>query len=118
MCVVHHGVMEPVRLSDIYPSERERAQQSSSGRSAKTLKGGAGQVLGQVLLTLEAGGELADHNNPGEATLLVLSGDVTLGWADGSVRLAEGEYAVIPQERHRVDAHTDSVVLLSIARTG
>ncbi|GAA3676455.1 MULTISPECIES: cupin domain-containing protein [Yimella] len=110
--------MKTVRLDDVYPDERERAGESKVGRSALTLKGGGGQTLGQVLLTMNAGSQLADHNNPGEATLLVLSGEVTLGWADGSARLKAGEYTVIPQTKHRLDAHADSVVLLSVARTG
>lgn len=112
--------MKTVRLDDVYPDERERAGESKVGRSALTLKGGGGQTLGQVLLTMNAGSQLADHNNPGEATLLVLSGEVTLAWADGSesARLKAGEYTVIPQAKHRLDAHADSVVLLSVARTG
>ncbi|RYG79052.1 cupin [Yimella sp. RIT 621] len=107
-----------MRLDDVYPDERERADESKVGRSALTLKGGGGQTLSQVLLTMNAGSQLADHNNPGEATLLVLSGEVTLGWADGSAQLKAGEYTVIPQTKHRLDAHADSVVLLSVARTG
>jgi len=60
---------------------------------------------------------LSDHENPGEATLQVLVGQVRLSWSDGAVDLDAGGHVVIPQERHGLLAVTDAVVLLTAAKT-
>ncbi len=65
-----------------------KASASSSGRSAHTVFGGHEHVLRQTLIALRAGSRLDEHENPGEATLQVLHGRVTLvaGENNGTVR--------------------------------
>lgn len=63
---------------------------------------------------LAAGHKLAEHENPGEATLLVLRGRVELATGTASVAVAAGDYVVIPQERHDLTAVEDSAVLLTV----
>ncbi len=107
-----------IDLDELITQQRAKAAESRDGRTALTLFGGGGKRLGQVLLTLTAGSCLPDHPNPGEAILQVLEGEVTLSWDGGEVRLGPRGYAVIPQQTHRLDAHTDSVVILTVHRPG
>ncbi|WP_281688844.1 cupin domain-containing protein [Pseudonocardia thermophila] len=106
--------MQPVSLTGLSDQQITEARAASAGRTAATLHGGRDHRLKQVLLTLAAGRELADHDNPGEATLLVLRGRVQLGTAGGSAEIAEGEYLVIPAERHHLVALEDATVLLTV----
>lgn len=89
-----------------------RAAGSRAGRAAETVV--HGDRFRQVLMALRSGGALADHDNPGEASLQCLSGRVTLSAGEESWDLAGGDVVLVPQRRHRVDAHEDSVVLLSV----
>ena len=54
------------------------ASASSSGRAARTVYGGHEHVLRQTVIALAAGQALAEHDNPGEATVHVLHGRVRL----------------------------------------
>ncbi|SHU00275.1 cupin domain-containing protein [Mycobacteroides abscessus subsp. bolletii] len=65
-------------------------------------------------MALAARHKLAEHENPGEATLLVLGGLVELATSTARATLAAGECVVIPQERHELTAMEDSVVLLTV----
>ena len=47
---------------------------AGNGRSSHTVYGGHEHVLRQTLLALTTGTSLAEHENPGEATVLVLRG--------------------------------------------
>lgn len=68
----------------------EIARGASSGRSDHTIYGGHEHILRQTMIALRAGSELHEHENPGEATVQVLHGRVTLaGRNDG------GETALI-----------------------
>ena len=107
-----------VNLNELIEQQRVKAAQSRDGRSAVSIFGGGGKQLGQVLLTPTAGGCLPDHQNPGEATVQVLEGEVTLSSQEGEVRLGERGYAIVPHATHRLDAHVDSVVLLTVHRAG
>ena len=44
-------------------------------------------------------------------------GSVRLSWPDGTLDLDAGAHVVIPQERHGLLALTDSVVLLTAAKS-
>ncbi len=90
------------------------ARSGPAGRAARTVYGGRERTLRQTVLALAAGNRLDDHENPGEATLLVLSGEVQLGTSSGAVTGVEGDYLTIPDERHNLAAVTDSVVLLTV----
>ena len=72
--------------------------------------------LGQTVIALAAGTSLSEHENPGEATVHVLSGRVRL-LADGdSWDGREGDLIVIPPARHSLQAVDNAVVPLTVAK--
>jgi quercetin dioxygenase-like cupin family protein len=107
-------VVTPTSLDVLADEQLEQAARAASGRSTATVHGGGGQRLRQVLLALRAGACLPEHENPGEATLLVLRGAVRLRAADRSWEGRAGDLLVVPGERHAVEAHEDAAVLLTL----
>jgi quercetin dioxygenase-like cupin family protein len=96
----------------------DRAGTDSTGRSATTVYGGHERVLRQTVIALAAGRTMSEHENPGDATMIVLQGRVRL-LADGDVwEGRSGDLLVIPEARHSVEAIQDSVLLLTVAKTG
>lgn len=91
------------------------AREASSGRSAHTVYGGHEHVLRQTLIAMAAGRRLDEHENPGEATVQVLTGKVRLSAGDTSEEGSAGELLAVPDERHALEAIEDSVVLLTVA---
>jgi len=69
---------------DALARELERAATAGGGRSAHTVYGGHEKMLRQTLVAMVAGAGLSEHENPGEATVLVLM-------LHGRVRLSSGE---------------------------
>lgn len=111
----------PLSLVDASTVQLELARQAASGRSAVTVHGGHGSALRQTMIALRADERLAEHESPGEATLLVLEGDVALaGGGDtvGEVTGTSGDLLVIPNSRHSLRAISDAVVLLTVAVSG
>lgn len=106
-------MMDQTSLPELADDLLGRARAASSGRAATTVFGGAEHRLGHTVLALLAGRELAEHNNPGEATLQVVRGRVRLTWSSGSAEGAAGDFIPIPPERHGLSAVEDSVVLLT-----
>lgn len=106
--------MDVISMTALGDERVETARNAASGRAAHTVHGGSGHALRQVLLALAAGHKLAEHENPGEATLLVLSGRVELATAAAKAAVAAGDYVVIPHERHDLTAIEDSAVLLTV----
>ena len=100
-------------LTELAPVLLDEARAASDGRASRKLTGGAGQPLHQLLLALDGGRELSEHSNPGQATLQVLQGVVTLR-ASGEVTVGAGRLATIPDEPHSVHAVEPSVVLLTL----
>lgn len=90
-----------------------KAHESSAGRAAKGLRTGQDVTLRHTMLALTAGSSLSEHENPGEATLLVYRGRVVLDAGDDQWELGEFDYLEIPPRRHGVRAVSDSVVLLT-----
>lgn len=107
--------MVPSSLTTLADEQLELAQTAENGRSARTVHGGPGHRLRQTLLALVAGGSLAEHASPGDATLQVLRGRVRLVASDQSWTGVAGELLVIPDARHSLHADEDSVVLLTVA---
>lgn len=108
--------MQKSSLTALAREQLEAAGRASSGRSAKTVYGGNEKRLRQTVITLLAGQSLAEHENPGEATLHVLSGRVRLATADAAWEGRAGDLLTIPDTTHSVAALDDSAFLLTVAK--
>jgi quercetin dioxygenase-like cupin family protein len=82
------------------------------GRAAKTVMHEPG--LRATLIALRAGQELAEHDAPPAASLLVVAGDVQLRTSSYTTSLTGGQLTAIPHERHSLLADTDAIVLLTV----
>jgi quercetin dioxygenase-like cupin family protein len=108
------NALDAISLSDIGDEQIAAATAARAGRAAHTIYGGRDHALRQTILALASGHGLDDHESPGEATLLVLRGLIRLGTETANVEAATGDYLVIPEERHNVEAMEDSVLLLTV----
>jgi quercetin dioxygenase-like cupin family protein len=89
------------------------AHRSDAQRASTTVIGGHERVMRQTVVALVAGATMAEHDNPGEATLIVIDGRVRVD-ADGETWEARtGDLLEIPQSRHSLHALEDSAVLLT-----
>jgi quercetin dioxygenase-like cupin family protein len=107
--------MDTASLTTLADHHLQAARASSSGRSAVTVYGGQEHDLRQTLIAMTATTVLGEHEAPGEATLQVLSGRVTLRAGDEEWSLGSGDLLQIPPRRHDVAADEDAVVLLTVA---
>ena len=107
--------MQKESLTALVRHHLATASTASSGRSAHTIYGGHEHALRQTLIALRAGSKLDEHENPGEATLQVLHGRVTLVAGENSWDGSPGDLMTIPDSRHSLDAVEDSAVLLTVA---
>lgn len=94
----------------------EEARGLSSGRSARTLTPQVGVTLKQTLMALLEGRKLDEHRAPNRATIQVLRGSLSITAGDQQLDLSEGSWSVIPDQEHDLEAHTDSVVLLTVGQ--
>lgn len=108
--------MEKFSLDAKVREHVQRAAAAASGRSAETVYGGHEHALRQTLVALEAGQSLTEHENPGEATLLVLRGRVRLRSTEASWDGMAGDMLVVPQVRHSLEALERSAVLLTVGK--
>lgn len=108
--------MQKFSLDALARDHLKRATNSERGRSAGTVYGGHEHVLRQTLVALTAGTSLAEHENPGEATVTVLRGRVRLHCGDDSWEGRSGDLIAIPPARHSLEALEDSAVLLTVAK--
>ena len=108
--------MEKSSLTALARELLEHATRTSSGRSADTVYGGHEHVLRQTVIALTAGHSLAEHENPGEATVHVLRGRVRLSTDDAAWEGVSGDLIIVPAVRHSLEALEDSAVLLTVAK--
>ena len=108
--------MQKFSLDAIAREQLAKALGAPAGRAAETVYGGSECALRQTLVALKAGTELAEHENPGEATLLVLQGRVRLVAPETSWELRQGDLLIVPNARHSLLALVDAVVVLTVVK--
>ena len=116
---VHEGRDEmntTVSLTELAAMALASALASNNGRSAVTVCGGRDAQLRQTVMALRAGEGLSEHSSPGEATLQVLTGSITLRTSDQSWHGKVGDLMPIPAEVHAVDALEDCAFLLTVVK--
>lgn len=107
--------MDKKSLTAVARQQLKLAATVTSGRSSQTVYGGHVHSLRQTVVGLCAGKNLAEHENNGEATLLVLTGTLTLHSGDKEWKGSAGDLLVVPKARHSVHAIDDVAFLLTVA---
>ena len=108
--------MQKLSLEARVREHLERARAATTDRSAETVYGGHEHVLRQTVIALRAGAEMSEHDNPGEATLLVLRGRVRMHSEAESWDGMTGDLLIVPPARHSLVALEDSAALLTVAK--
>jgi quercetin dioxygenase-like cupin family protein len=108
--------METSSLTALARQQLDLAENGSSGRSSHMVYGGPGHVLRQTLIALAPGQMLAEHENPGEATIHVLHGRVRLSARDTSWDGSPGDLLAVPDARHALEALEAAAVLLTVVK--
>lgn len=91
----------------------DAARHHEAKRAARTVVGGHEHVMRQTVVALLADATLSEHENPGEATVYVISGRVELSAGTESWEARAGDLIDIPPQRHTLRALQDSAVLLT-----
>jgi quercetin dioxygenase-like cupin family protein len=108
--------MQKISLDALARQQVDLAASAGGGHTADTVYGGHEKVLRQVVIGMTGRAVLAEHENPGEATMQVLHGRVRLSAGDLSWEGRAGDLLIVPDARHSVMALEDSAVLLTVAK--
>lgn len=108
--------MQKISLAALARQQLERAADASSGHAADTVYGGHEKVLRQTVIGMTQGASLAEHENPGEATVHVLHGRVRMSAGESSWEGRTGDLLIVPDSRHSLEALEDSALLLTVAK--
>jgi quercetin dioxygenase-like cupin family protein len=108
--------MQKLSLDALARELMEKAAAAPGGHTARTVCGGHEKVLRQTVIAMTEGSLLGEHENPGEATVLVLQGRVRLRTEEASWRGRRGDLIVIPDTRHSIEATENAAVLLTVAK--
>jgi quercetin dioxygenase-like cupin family protein len=112
------STMRKLSLDAIAREQLDAARRNSAGRAAHTAVGGHEHVMRQTVIALLQGRSLAEHANPGEATVHVLVGRARLVSGDDSWDGRRGDLLIVPPAPHSLEALEDAVVLLTVAKRG
>ena len=94
------GMQRKMSLDALAREHAKRAGSDTTGRSSSTVYGGHERVLRQTLIAIVSGRSMAEHENPGEATMLVLRRPVRLVANGDDWEGRSGDLLVIPDSRH------------------
>lgn len=110
--------MQKMSLDAVAREQLDAARRMASGRASTTVVGGHERVLRQTLVALVAGTSMAEHENPGEATLFVVTGRVDVHAGEDTWQARTGDLVEFPPGRHSLDAVEDSAFLLTAVPRG
>ncbi|MEO6957475.1 MAG: cupin domain-containing protein [Antricoccus sp.] len=108
--------MQRISLIALARQQLDGARRAGGGHTADTVYGGRENVLRQTVIGMIEGASLAEHENPGEATVHVLLGRVRLSSGEHSWEARSGDMIFGPDARHSLEALEDSAVLLTVAK--
>jgi quercetin dioxygenase-like cupin family protein len=108
--------MQKLSLDALARELLERAAGAAGGRAAQTVVGGHEKVLRQTVIAMVSGTAMAEHANPGEASVYVVRGRVVLAAGDQSWEGRDGDLIMVPDASHSLRAVQDSAVLLTVAK--
>ena len=81
----------------------------------RTIDGGRPHLLHQSVIALGRSQRIEEHDNPGEATVQVLRGQVRVTARGDTTDVSTGQLLVVPGVRHSVTALENAVLLLTVA---
>lgn len=108
--------MDKLSLDAVAREEAKRATEAAAGRSSRTIYGGHDKHLRQTVIALSAGETLSEHENPGEATIVVLEGRLRLTTDQARWDGRHRDLLVVPQAKHAVEALSDTQFLLTVVK--